>query len=52
MRYVIESWLFSVDATGLKPNCSVARMLLACKNKSYIILSNTLENEVDKEIGI
>jgi hypothetical protein len=46
---------FSVDEEVLKPNCSAAKILLVsiCFNSlSYIIRSKTLENEVNKEIGL
>jgi hypothetical protein len=46
---------YSVDASGLNPNYSFAKILLAsiyCRNLSYMIFSNTLENEVNKEIGL
>jgi len=46
---------FSVDEEVLKQNCSTAKILLVsiCFNSlSYIIRSETLENEVSKEIGL
>ncbi|PNF21891.1 hypothetical protein B7P43_G04397 [Cryptotermes secundus] len=45
----------SVERLGRNPNCSLAKISLAqiCVNNLLkIIFSNTLENDVNKEIGL
>jgi hypothetical protein len=55
LSYIYLLDALSVDVAGLNPNCSSTEMLLTVicyRSLSYMIFSNTLQNEVNEEIGL